>query len=264
MKKQLEQWRGVLQEDHDNGFSLLEVVVAVSIMLILAVVGTLGYQGYQDNARDAAVETAAQQVYTAGLANLNSPNGDELSKVASDYTNSADGITTTITQGEEDICVHAVMDERPEHAANRGDCEGVDAPAPDDNNNDNEEDNNGSDTDTGGAIAVAPPRSLVCDGPLIGRPAIEWIAPDTGAPAEYVIEVRHVISGETRTHVVDGDTSRIVLTGDALTDLLDDMYGLGGNFSVQIASQSSGVASEFTGAVEFYAGLDGLLLPSCV
>lgn len=54
----------------EQGFSLLELVVAVSIMLILAVVGFISYQSFTDNARHAAVERAANDVFIAAQAQL--------------------------------------------------------------------------------------------------------------------------------------------------------------------------------------------------
>lgn len=52
----------------DAGFSLLELVVAVGILLVLTVGGLLAYNGITDNARTAAVESAASEVYTSAAA----------------------------------------------------------------------------------------------------------------------------------------------------------------------------------------------------
>lgn len=52
----------------DAGFSLLELVVAVGILLVLTVGGLLAYNGITDNARDAAVQSAASEVYTSAAA----------------------------------------------------------------------------------------------------------------------------------------------------------------------------------------------------
>lgn len=263
MKKQLEQWRGVLQEDHDNGFSLLEVVVAVSIMLILAVVGTLGYQGYQDNARDAAVETAAQQVYTAGQAEQHMPGTSDLDKVASDYTASADGITTTISEGEKDICVHAVMPDRPQHVAERGDCEGIALPETDGTPGDG--DDNGDNTEDTG-IAIAAPQNVRCDSPaLIGRPNIRWNTPEDYEVVGYVFTTTHVSSTANHEYKVDnGNITNLSLTDDNISLLLGDNKGLGGKFNLTIkAIDSDGNISEVSNGTTFYPGLTGMLLPSC-
>lgn len=52
----------------DAGFSLIELVVAISIMLILSVGGLLAYTGITKNAKKAAVDAAASDVFTAALA----------------------------------------------------------------------------------------------------------------------------------------------------------------------------------------------------
>lgn len=81
----------------EDGFSLLELVVAVSIMLILAVVGFIAYQGLTDNAREAAVDSAANQVLTAAIAADNSPGTEQtVDSVVDGYSND-DGITVSYT-----------------------------------------------------------------------------------------------------------------------------------------------------------------------
>ena len=52
----------------DAGFSLLELVVAVGILLVLTVGGLLAYNGITQNAREAAVESAVSEIYTAAAA----------------------------------------------------------------------------------------------------------------------------------------------------------------------------------------------------
>ena len=52
----------------DAGFSLLELVVAVGILLVLTVGGLLAYNGITDNARTAAVQSAASEVFTSAAA----------------------------------------------------------------------------------------------------------------------------------------------------------------------------------------------------
>lgn len=63
---------------NDNGFSLLELVVAVGILLVLTVGGLLAYNGITKNARQAALDNAVAEIYTAGMANWadNSPDTD--------------------------------------------------------------------------------------------------------------------------------------------------------------------------------------------
>lgn len=61
--------KSLREEAGQDGFSLLELVVAVGILLVLTVGGLLAYNGITDNARQAAVESAASSIYTGGVAN---------------------------------------------------------------------------------------------------------------------------------------------------------------------------------------------------
>lgn len=84
----------------EHGFSLLELVVAVSIMLILGVVGFVAYQSYTDNARQAALDTSANQVLTAVIAADNAPDGDAPGTVERFNTTSQD-ITVDIVHADD-------------------------------------------------------------------------------------------------------------------------------------------------------------------
>lgn len=55
---------------NNDGFSLLELVVAVGILLVLTVGGLLAYNGITNNARQAAVNNIADEIYTVVSANL--------------------------------------------------------------------------------------------------------------------------------------------------------------------------------------------------
>ena len=57
-----------IREVDENGFSLLELVVAVGILLTLSVGGMIAYVGVTKNAREAAVAAAASEVLTAAVA----------------------------------------------------------------------------------------------------------------------------------------------------------------------------------------------------
>lgn len=54
----------------EQGFSLLELVVAVGILLVLTVGGLLAYSSITDNARQASVNNLADEIYTVVAANL--------------------------------------------------------------------------------------------------------------------------------------------------------------------------------------------------
>lgn len=65
--KRLDAWKHKFA--NEDGFSLLELVVAVGILLVLTVGGLLAYNGITKNARVAAVESAASEVLTGAVAN---------------------------------------------------------------------------------------------------------------------------------------------------------------------------------------------------
>lgn len=58
----------VKNKRNDDGFSLIELVVAVGILAILSVVGVVAYNGLTKNARKAAVQSAASEVLTGAVA----------------------------------------------------------------------------------------------------------------------------------------------------------------------------------------------------
>lgn len=57
-------------KDNEKGFSLLELVVAIGILLILTVGGLVGYSSITDNARTAAAESAASEISTSVIVAL--------------------------------------------------------------------------------------------------------------------------------------------------------------------------------------------------
>lgn len=91
----------------DEGFSLLELVVAVSIMLILGIVGFVSYQSYTDNARQAALETSANQVLTAVVAEHNTPTGDPAAAVNNFNATAGEIVTNITTANEHGLTVRA-------------------------------------------------------------------------------------------------------------------------------------------------------------
>lgn len=57
--------------ENENGFSLLELVVAIGILLVLTVGGLIGYAAITDNARGAAQESAASEIATQVMVQIN-------------------------------------------------------------------------------------------------------------------------------------------------------------------------------------------------
>ena len=82
----------------DEGFSLIELVVAVGILAILSVTGVVAYSQITTNARQTAVDSAVAEVFTAAVAyeNDNDPTGTT-AKTAVDDWNAAAGENAQIT-----------------------------------------------------------------------------------------------------------------------------------------------------------------------
>jgi len=81
---------------HEDGFSLLELVVAVGILLVLTVGGLLAYNGITNNARQASVNNIADEIYTVVSANLS--DNDSSSTIASAMENWAESAGYTEDQ----------------------------------------------------------------------------------------------------------------------------------------------------------------------
>lgn len=78
-------------EANENGFSLIELVVAIGILLVLSVGGLIGYSQITNNAREAAVQSAASDTLTGVMARLSDNNGTndiaELNTIVAEYNN---------------------------------------------------------------------------------------------------------------------------------------------------------------------------------
>lgn len=80
-----------------SGFSMLEAVVVVGVLLALAVGGFIAYSNVTENAKRASVETAAASIYTA--IQVAQSDGDPATipgDIIRDYNNSQDKITVVI------------------------------------------------------------------------------------------------------------------------------------------------------------------------
>lgn len=100
----------------DDGFSLLELVIAVGILLVLAIGGLLAYNGMIYRARVAAVQSAADEVYKGAVAYES--NGETYTQAADEWneTSKRDKSGAQIIKVEahkgdaiEKICVRAEM-----------------------------------------------------------------------------------------------------------------------------------------------------------
>lgn len=76
---------------NEGGFSLIDVVITVAIIVALSVGGFVTYSGIVDNAKSAATAAAADQVYTA-VAVSNADGSDAgVATVVKEYNDSANG-----------------------------------------------------------------------------------------------------------------------------------------------------------------------------
>lgn len=88
---------------NEGGFSLIDVVVTVAIIVALSVGGFVAYNGLIESAKSAAVAGAADQVYTASVVALNDGNPD------TNPTGSATSVVETYNASTNDIKVSATV-----------------------------------------------------------------------------------------------------------------------------------------------------------
>lgn len=112
MEKYFERLKNV--KDDQGGFSLLELVVAVGILLVLTVGGAVAYSGIVENARKTAVEVAAAEVYTGAVAY--DSDGKDYKQAAVEWKNSTGSDSIEVKIGEKNsdgsFCVEAEMKDR--------------------------------------------------------------------------------------------------------------------------------------------------------
>jgi surface protein len=97
----------------ENGFSLLEMVVAMGILIVLVIGGILFYRGMNQNSKDAAVAQAAKSVYTGAVANQSDNDGSTTAKSAAEEYNSSQKEKITV-DGEERSMIHTTVEEFPD------------------------------------------------------------------------------------------------------------------------------------------------------
>lgn len=92
------------------GFSMLEAVVVVGVLLALAVSGFIAYGSITANAKKASVESAAASVYTAALAaNMDGDASTTLANVITDFNASQTAIVVTpsVDQTDKNLAIKA-------------------------------------------------------------------------------------------------------------------------------------------------------------
>lgn len=110
----------------ETGFSMLEAVVVVGVLLALAVGGFISYGSITENAKMAAVKSAASSVHTAAV--VSSIDGNSSTRpedVTANWNSSTDKIKTEILESsaEGDYCVEATNTENASIKARAGSCD---------------------------------------------------------------------------------------------------------------------------------------------
>lgn len=81
----------------ENGFSLIDVVVTVAIIVALSVGGFVSYTGIVGNAKQAAVDYAASNVYKAAVVYENdSDSASNACTAVDEFNKSSEGITVNL------------------------------------------------------------------------------------------------------------------------------------------------------------------------
>ena len=86
-----------LRENSEEGFSLIDVVITVAIIVALSVGGFVSYAGLIENAKQGAVNYAASNVYTAAAVYENDTESSTTACTAIDeYNSTSNGISVEL------------------------------------------------------------------------------------------------------------------------------------------------------------------------
>lgn len=122
----------------ETGFSMLEAVVVVGVLLALAIGGFVAYGTIAENAKMAKVKTAASEIHTGILAaTFDGDASTDTQKVLDNWNGSTDAITVEVISGpgsNGDFCVQAKNRKEPNILARTGACASTSDPNPDSGN----------------------------------------------------------------------------------------------------------------------------------
>lgn len=213
-----------------NGFSMLEAVVVVGVLLALAVSGFFAYGPITENAKRATVKSEASTVYTA--VQVSQIDGDPMTtaaKVLSDYNDSTDKVRVLIRKGadseftatppadfkifpDNDYCIKAERVGEERIFAETGSC--FDTPGGGDPGDGSGDPGDGSGDPGGGDPVVIPP--YVDPTPTLTKLTLmcETDQTKTLPMRGNVIGTETWSDGATFTHAGDATTSARSLTAD--------------------------------------------------